>query len=644
MPHVKNIMIRTNKKGTTGRAVTLITNNFRLKFGNNAGTISQYDLAIVDPQREVVPDVPPPVPSKFVCEEVFRKLDLEMGWAYDGKKNLYHPSTTNINTATEVKVGRTTYRVSIQGPVAKVSAKDILEAVKRAGSVVPVDAVNVFNIVLSQGFKTPDYTTIHRAFFEINQDAPNIPGGLKLYSGISATVTPTEDFGITIRVLKTYQVVYPGGCLLDFIKDNIKKSGGNSEIPRTLTRQQIKYFNTILKSIKVQTEHLKYTRKYTLSGLHDKSANQTIIDDLSMSVTTYFKASYNITLNYPDLPLVKVGGKTKLPIELCTILKHQPYYTTLNAAQQKDMIKIACRKPDEKMRDINAAATEVSQVASNFTNAGYDFQVDPRAIEITGRVLKPPDMGSKVERGAWRMTAVKKPSSHANSWSVGVICLSAKHCYTENLHNKFMQVMGERSKELKIGLNTETFRNAPLQFVKIDNVVKAMKEMGKHYTFIILDSVEETYGDVKLAEKLERKTQCIKMPTVEKVCGLRTNRPDINTADNILKKLNVKIGGVNFGIDMKGLPQQIFKEPVIIVGADVTHFTSSDRKPSIAAVVATSDIYAGQYISRIKVMYPKDGRKSVEYIHDMKDIMTRSVYLQFKHVVILYSKYFYMYF
>ena len=94
---------------------------------------------------------------------------------------------------------------------------------------------------------------------------------------------------------------------------------------------------------------------------------------------------------------------------------------------------------------------------------------------------------------------------------------------------------------------------------------------------------------------------------------------------------------------MKGLPQQIFKEPVIIVGADVTHFTSSDRKPSIAAVVATSDIYAGQYISRIKVMYPKDGRKSVEYIHDMKDIMTRSVYLQFKHVVILYSKYFYLY-
>ena len=628
MSQVKNIMIRTNKKGTTGRAVTLITNNFRLKFGSKTGTISQYDLAIVDPQREVVPDVPPPVPSKFVCEEVFRQLDLEIGWAYDGKKNLYHPSTTNINTATELTVGRTKYNVTIQGPVAKISAEDILQAVKRAGSVIPVNAVNAFNIVLSQGFKTPDYTTIHRAFFKRNQNAPNIPGGLKLYSGISASVTPTEDFGITIRVLKTYQVVYPGGSLLDFINDNTQKSGGNSErqISRTLTWQQIKYFNAILKNIKVQTEHLRYTRKYTLSGLHDKSANQTIIEELGVSVTAYFKASYKIILEYPDLPLVKVGGKTKLPIELCTILKDQPYYTTLNAAQQRDMIKRACRRPDEKMRDINAAAMEVSQVTSKFTNAGYEFQIDPRAVEITGRVLKSPDMGSKVERGAWRMTSVKKQSSFASSLSFGVICLSPKHNYTDQLHKKFMQLMGERSKALNIGLNPETFGNAPLQFVKIDNIEKAMKEMGKKYTFIILDFGDNTYGDVKLTEKLASRTQCIKLSTVVKVCGMQTNRPDKNTADNILKKLNVKIGGVNFGIDIEGLPQQIFKEPVIIVGADVTHFTRSDRKPSIAAVVATCDMYAGQCISRIKVMYPQDGRKSVEYIHDMKNIMTRSVY------------------
>lgn len=32
------------------------------------------------------------VPSKFVCNEIFRELsgDLGAGWAYDGKKILYH--------------------------------------------------------------------------------------------------------------------------------------------------------------------------------------------------------------------------------------------------------------------------------------------------------------------------------------------------------------------------------------------------------------------------------------------------------------------------------------------------------------------------------------------------------------------------
>ena len=637
MSQVKNIMIRTNKTGTTGRTVNLITNNFKLKFGNKAGTISQYDLAIVDPKRVVVPDAPPPVPSKFVCEEVFRKLDLEIGWAYDGKKNLYQPSTTHIKTATniqaatELTVGRTTYNVTIQGPVARTSAKDILEAVESTGSVIPIDAVNALNIILSQSFKTPDYTIFYRGFFKRNQDAPNMSGGLKLYSGISASVTPTEGFGITIRVLKTYQVVYPGGRLLDFINDNTKESGGNRErqIPGTLTWQQIKYLQPILKNIKVQTEHLTYNRKYTISGIHDKSANETTIEELGVSVTAYFEEKYSITLKYPDLPLVKVGGKTTLPIELCTVLKDQPYYTALDAAQQREMIKSACQRPDEKMRDINAAAMEVSQVTSTFTNAGYDFQVDPRAVEITGRVLESPDMGSKVEKGAWRMTSVKQQCSFASSLSFGVICLSPKHYYTDQLHNKFMQLMGERSKILNIGLNAETLRNAPLQFAKIENIEREMKEMGKQYTFIILDLGETTYGDVKLTEKTSSRTQCIKLLTVEKVCGMKTNRPDINTADNILKKLNAKIGGVNFEIDKKWLPQQIFKSPVIFVGADVTHFTGSDKKPSIAAVVATCDEYAGQYISRTRVMYPKNGRRSVEYIHDMKNIMTRLAYLEF---------------
>ena len=89
----------------------------------------------------------------------------------------------------------------------------------------------------------------------------------------------------------------------------------------------------------------------------------------------------------------------------------------------------------------------------------------------------------------------------------------------------------------KIGLKSGTLRNVQLQFVKTVEIEKAMEAAGKQYTFIVI-----------LTDKFSNRTQCTKLSTVEKVCGIKTNRPDISSADsadsadNILKKLNVKIG------------------------------------------------------------------------------------------------------
>ena len=642
-------MIRSNKQGSKGTQVTLVTNNFQLKFKDPTRVISQYDLAIIDPAKlRADPDAANSVPSKFVCQEVFKQLELEEGWAYDGRKNLYHSSTNRINVDTQIKVGRTNYDVNIKGPVSKIRAQDILDAIQKAGSVVPIDAVNAINIVLSQGFNRPDYTTIQRSFFKSEQDAPSIPGGLKLYSGISTSITPTEGFGITIRVLKTHQVVYPGGPLIDFIKENLVNapSGGGDyndrgrQIPRRLNQQQIKYFNGILKSIKIKTSHLKYDRKYTLSGVHSESANDTMIEDLGLSVKDYFKGTYNIDLIYPDLPLVKAGGKNKIPMELCTILPDQPYYTSLKPAQQREMIKKACQKPDEKMRDINNAAKQVGQVTSNFTKAGYGFEIDPKAKEVTGRILNLPNMGSKVEKGAWRMTSVKEKVdvNKLGKITFATISLTSQNRYTKNLHDSLMAFLEERASALNIGLQRGDLTSAPLQYARIADLESTIRRLNKRYTFIILDG-DESYGNVKLAEKESNRTQCLKLETVEKVCGIsqgnkarnnnprnnkpQQNRPDSNTADNILKKMNMKLGGVNFSVKVEGLPPNIFSTKVMIVGADVTHFTRNENKPSIAAVVATCDAHAGQYISRTKAMYPAEGRLSVEFIHDMKSIMTR---------------------
>jgi eukaryotic translation initiation factor 2C len=56
------------------------------------------------------------------------------------------------------------------------------------------------------------------------------------------------------------------------------------------------------------------------------------------------------------------------------------------------------------------------------------------------------------------------------------------------------------------------------------------------------------------------------------------NKTSPQTLSNLCLKINVKLGGVN----------SIFSEPVIFLGADVTHPPAGDnKKPSIAAVVGT---------------------------------------------------------
>ena len=544
----------------------------------------------------------------------------------------------------EIEVGRTTYDVTVSGPVAETSVKEIFDAVKQAGAVIPADAVNALNIVLAQGFNNGSYVTIKRNFFETKQRAPDFPGGLKLYSGISTTISPTKDFGITIKVLKTHQVMYPGGELLDFVKENLDNSGRDNRgggrqghpsqsatLPQSMSEQQRKFFNGILKGLKVETSHLrdnngrKYKRKYTITGMHTGTANNTIIEELNVSVEKYFAGTYNIKLVYPDLPLVKAGGKNKLPMELCTVLPNQPYFTSLNSAQQRDMIRKACQKPKEKLNDIVKSAQLVSSVCSTSTAHDYGFTINPKAIDLHGRILDPPKMDTKnsVSRGAWKMSAVTRSGAIPGSVKLGVVSLLPKTSYTQELHKKFMTSIKNRAAALDIDIDGP---DGLVRFCTVRNLEQTISSMKTMYNFIVLDKNDSSYGKAKLTELYTRRTQCIKLQTIQKVCGVKSNpndtpRPDRATTDNLLKKLNSKIDGVNFGINVEGLPQKIFDELVMIVGADVTHFTRSDKKPSIAAVVATSDPSAAKYMSRVKALYPDGEKMSVEYIRDMKGVM-----------------------
>lgn len=392
----------------------------------------------------------------------------------------------------ETEVGGKKYKVAVSGPVANTSYQSILSAIEQAGSVIPVNAVQALTIALSQGFKNSGFITVQRSFFSSRQEkASSFPGGLSLYSGISSSVAPSQGFGITIKVLKTHQVMYPGGALLDFIMTitnlNDSTRGGRSTSSRghstrgregkaqsisrkgepqlqTLQDEQIKLFNGILKGLKVETSHLDYKRKYTLTGMHQSSARETMINikpkeeernrkkEEKVSVAEYFEKTYNIELTYPDLPLVKSGKDTKLPIELCELVPNQPYFTSLDPAQQRDMIRKASQAPDKKLKDIQLAAEEIGKKTSGFTEPHFGFEIDPRAIGVNGRVLPSPKPGGvTVTKGAWKMSSVEEAGCISGDIKLGIVSMMQPHLYTKELHETFTQQISERAQSLGMG-------------------------------------------------------------------------------------------------------------------------------------------------------------------------------------------------
>jgi len=97
---------------------------------------------------------------------------------------------------------------------------------------------------------------------------------------------------------------------------------------------------------------------------------------------------------------------------------------------------------------------------------------------------------------------------------------------------------------------------------------------------------------------------------------------------NISLKVNAKLGGINHVID----PVEksfVFREPVIIFGADVTHPSPPENGiPSIAAVVASVDSNATKYCARVRAhRYEKLGGAQ-EIIHDLA-VMVKELLIEF---------------
>ena len=137
------------------------------------------------------------------------------------------------------------------------------------------------------------------------------------------------------------------------------------------------------------------------------------------------------------------------------------------------------------------------------------------------------------------------------------------------------------------------------------------------YSFVVI-SPGDDYGGIKNLESCKNRIQCITARIARKICD---NNPRV--IENILWKYNKKVSGDNWNVDIQLCPDidGLFKEFTMIMGADVTHFTEKDNKPSLAAVVGSYNKSATSFYSAVSPLYPEEGKKSVEYISNINKIL-----------------------
>ena len=149
---------------------------------------------------------------------------------------------------------------------------------------------------------------------------------------------------------------------------------------------------------------------------------------------------------------------------------------------------------------------------------------------------------------------------------------------------------------------------------------------------VVLPGKTPVYAEVKRVGDtvLGMATQCVQAKNV--------NKTSAQTLSNLCLKINVKLGGVN-SILVPSIRPKVFNEPVIFLGADVTHPPAGDnKKPSIAAVVGSQDAHPSRYAATVRVQAHR-----VEIIQELSAMVKDHLMMFYKstggykpHRVIMY--------
>ncbi|KAH8290508.1 hypothetical protein KR054_003715 [Drosophila jambulina] len=672
--------------GREGRPIVLRANHFQVTMPR--GYVHHYDI-------NIQPDKCPRKVNREIIETMvhaYSKIFGVLKPVFDGRNNLYTRDPLPIgNERLELEVtlpgeGKDRiFRVTIKWQ-AQVSLFNLEEALEGRTRQIPYDAILALDVVMRH-LPSMTYTPVGRSFFSSPEGYYHpLGGGREVWFGFHQSVRPSQwkmmlniDGELWHRPLVRRIVLLKLLCLLvsatafyksqpviDFMCEVLDIRDINEQRKPLTDSQRVKFTKEI-KGLKIEITHCgQMRRKYRVCNVTRRPAQMQSFplqlengQTVECTVAKYFLDKYRMKLRYPHLPCLQVGQEHKhtyLPLEVCNIVAGQRCIKKLTDMQTSTMIKATARSAPDREREINNLVKR-----ADFNNDSYvqefGLTISNSMMEVRGRVLPPPKLqyGGRVSTGITGQqlfppqNKVSLASPNQGVWDMrgkqfftgveiriwAIACFAPQRTVREDALRNFTQQLQKISNDAGMPIIGQPcfckYATGPDQVEPMFRYLK-ITFPGLQLVVVVLPGKTPVYAEVKRVGDtvLGMATQCVQAKNV--------NKTSPQTLSNLCLKINVKLGGIN-SILVPSIRPKVFNEPVIFLGADVTHPPAGDnKKPSIAAVVGSMDAHPSRYAATVRVQQHRQ-----EIIQELSSMVRELLIMFYKstggykpHRIILY--------
>ncbi|XP_027205239.1 protein argonaute-1 [Dermatophagoides pteronyssinus] len=630
----KFISPRRPDYGHFGHPIQLRANHFQITMPR--GFLHHYDVTIT-------PEKCPRKINREIIElmvQAYNKIFGNIKPVFDGRKNIY--------TRDDLPIGRDKVELEVTLPgegkdrvfrvaikyVSKVNLDLLEEALKGNSRTMPQDSIQALDVVMRH-LPSMTYTPVGRSFFSTPDGYFHpLGGGREVWFGFHQSVRPSQ-WKMSLNIDVSATAFYKAQPVVDFLMEVLDYR--DDHIRKALSDSMRVKFTKEIKGLKIEITHCgTMRRKYRVCNVTRRPAQLQSFplqlengQTIECTVAKYFLDKYKMKLRYPNLPCLQVGQEHKhtyLPIEVCNIVSGQRCIRKLTDMQTSTMIKATARSAPDREREINNLVKK-----ADFNNDPYvrefGLSISNMMMEVKGRVLPPPKIqyGGRTRQQAFPVLGVwdmRNKQFHTGveirTWAIA--CFSPQRLCREDALRSFTQSLQKISNDAGMPIiGQPCFCKYATGADQVEPMFRYLRQtyVGLQLVVCVLPGKTPVYAEVKRVGDtvLGIATQCVQTRNVVKTSP--------QTLSNLCLKINVKLGGVN-NILVPSMRPKVFNEPVIFLGADVTHPPAGDtKKPSIAAVVGSMDGHPSRYAATVRVQQHRQ-----EVIQDLST-MVRELLVQF---------------